>query len=560
MKARIVYEDRREEIVDVLLSGDGDAQVCTLPKERVGEQAAYIDFLYDYFTAKAGDPGYFITDMNVDGTLLTRFTAREDGEMSRSFSAVACYGWNRGEDGILGIVTGMRLDFGMVLTVKDGGYAAYPRFFIDGDAPEEDIRAEYHFLRDGSYSAMAREYRRYQLTAGGCVPLKERVEADPRLKKSAEGISVRIRMGWKPAPSPVENQTPETEPPMHVACTFAQAGRIAEALYASGVRSAELCLVGWNYGGHDGRFPQIFPPDPRLGGEEKLRELIRRTKALGYNIVCHDDATAAYTIADCFDEEYLLKTKDGGLYARPYCWSGGRPYKICPRRQYERFEQVNQPKLKELGFQGIHYIDVITILPVLKCYDKNHPLTRRQSGEWYRKTMKLSRELFGGFSSESGYDFAAAEMDAVLYPQFAVGKPLAPLCDELVPFWQMVYHGIILYNPCTYTLNYGAKGIRNRLKYFELGGRPLVCFNANFASDNRWMGDEDMLCDTEEHLRTSIQKIQAMAEDYARLEPERYAFIESHQKLADGVYCTTYSNGTVVTVDYNRETFRIQRR
>ena len=40
MKARIVYEDRREEIVDVLLSGDGNVQVCTLPKERVGEQAA----------------------------------------------------------------------------------------------------------------------------------------------------------------------------------------------------------------------------------------------------------------------------------------------------------------------------------------------------------------------------------------------------------------------------------------------------------------------------------------------------------------------------------------
>ena len=35
MKARIVYEDRREEIVDVLLSGDGNVQVCTLPKERM---------------------------------------------------------------------------------------------------------------------------------------------------------------------------------------------------------------------------------------------------------------------------------------------------------------------------------------------------------------------------------------------------------------------------------------------------------------------------------------------------------------------------------------------
>ena len=113
--------------------------------------------------------------------------------------------------------------------------------------------------------------------------------------------------------------------------------------------------------------------------------------------------------------------------------------------------------------------------------------------------MDLSRELFGGFSSESGYDFAAAGMDYVLYTQFAVGKPKEKLCDELVPFWQSVYHGIIMYNPCTYTLNYEAKGAKNRLKYFEMGGRPLVCYNANFASDNRWMGEEDMLCDSEEN-------------------------------------------------------------
>lgn len=559
MNARIVYEDHKEKIVAVQLAQEGEVQVCTLPKEWMREGVAYVDFLYDYFTAKAGDPGYFITDMNIDGVLLTRFTAREDCEMKRDFSALACYGWNRGNEGILGIVTGMRLDFGMVLGVKDGMYYTYPRFFIDGDEPEEDIRVEYHYLQDGRYGAMARLYRQHQLTVGGCVPLKERTEADERLKKSSEGISIRIRMGWKPAPSPVENQTPETEPPMHVACTFERAGQIVDALYDSGIRNAEICLVGWNYGGHDGRFPQIFPPDPRLGGEEKLKELIRKTKELGYNIVCHDDATAAYTIADCFDEEYLLKTKDGKLHARPYCWSGGRPYKICPRRQYELFECVNQPKLKALGFEGIHYIDVITILPVLKCYDKNHPLTRRESGEWYRKTMDLSRELFGGFSSESGYDFAAAGMDYVLYTQFAVGKPKEKLCDELVPFWQIVYHGIIMYNPCTYTLNYEAKGAKNRLKYFEMGGRPLVCYNANFASDNRWMGEEDMLCDTEEHLRESIGRIKRMAEDYESMRQERYAFIEGHEKLDDGVYCTTYSNGTRVTVDYNKETFQIQR-
>lgn len=187
-----------------------------------------------------------------------------------------------------------------------------------------------------------------------------------------------------------------------------------------------------------------------------------------------------------------MKNKDGSLHARPYCWSGGRPYKICPRRQYEKFETENQKKIKALGFEGIHYIDVITILPILKCYDKNHPTNKKEGAEWYRKTMKLARETFGGFSSESGYDFAAEYLDYAMYSNFAMGKDeKIPMSDEIVPFWHLVYHGIILYNPCTFTLNYPAKGEKNRLKLIELGGRPLICYYANFATDNRWMGDED---------------------------------------------------------------------
>ena len=33
--------------------------------------------------------------------------------------------------------------------------------------------------------------------------------------------------------------------------------------------------------------------------------------------------------------------------------------------------------------------------------------------------------------------------------------------------------------------------------------------------------------------------------------------MENHEKLADGVYRTTYSDGTVFTVDYNRETYTV---
>ncbi len=559
MKSRFVWENGEEKIIDTEITEADWGFTARIDKQHI-HGVSYVDFMFDYFTASVGEEGFFVTNHQVGGTYLTRFTEREDMEKFTDFSFVGCYGFGRKTDGILGIVTTLRCDFGMVLGVKDGRYYTWPRFLIDGDKADEDIVVEYHFLKEPGYSGMARLYREYMLTRRGCVPLKERCAADKRLAKAADSIEVRVRQGWKPAPSPIPFQTPENEPPMHVACTFDRVGDIAREFKRQGLPEAEFCLVGWNAKGHDGRFPQIFPVEPLLGGEEKLKELIREVQDLDYGIVCHDDATAAYTIADCFDEEYLLKNKDGSPYLRPYCWSGGRPHKICPKRQYERFEVPNQKKIAELGFEGIHYIDVITILTVLKCYDPEHPLNRNESAGWYKKIMELSRRNFGGFSSESGYDFAAESMDYCMYADFKLGYDnTEELCDEMIPFWHMVYHGIILYNPSTFTLNYATKGKKNRLKCLEVGGRPLVCYYANFASDNNWMGREDFLCDTEEQLVDSVAKIKTMAEDYDLLKPERYEFIDSHHKLQDNVYETVYSNGTRVIVDYDKETFEIIR-
>ena len=110
------------------------------------------------------------------------------------------------------------------------------------------------------------------------------------------------------------------------------------------------------------------------------------------------------------------------------------------------------------------------------------------------------------------------------------------------------------------TLNYTAKAVKNRLKFFEWGGRPLVCYFANFATDYNWMGKEDFLSTTDEDLKDSVSKIKQMSEDYEELKPERFEFINNHEKISDGVYCTTYSNGTKVIVDYNNENYKIERK
>lgn len=555
MKARIVLKNGNTEIREVMFR-DG---LASLGADEIPKECEYVDFLYDHFNAETGENGYFVLPFGAqDGIYITRFTPRKDTEFESVFSCMGCYGYYNGSTGILGIMEGMRYDYSMVAGVKNGHYYAFPRYHLDCDPAYEDISIRFLTLTDGDYSAMGRAYREYQLANRGCVPLRERTAGDERLRRSIDGINVRIRQGWKPVPSPVEEQTPETEPEMYASCTFDRACDIVDEFRRQGIEKTEFCLVGWNIGGHDGRFPQLFPVEPKLGGEEKLRRLIRHAQENGYTIVCHDDATAAYRIADCWDEEYILKNKDGTLYKRPKLWGGGRPYKVCPQRQYERFETQNMPKIAQLGFEGIHYIDVMTILELLKCYDPEHPCTRRDSAEWYRKIMRLARRTFGGFSSESCYDYAAAELDYVMYATFHLdntGKP--DIADEHIPLWEIAYHGIIAYNPGTFTLNYTAKKEKNRLKFFEYGGRPLVVFYANFASNDHWMGLEDMLCDTDEQLHDSVSRIKRMADDYELLKCVRYAFMDSHCELAPGVFRTTYSNGVSVTVDYNTEKFEI---
>ena len=116
-------------------------------------------------------------------------------------------------------------------------------------------------------------------------------------------VMIRVRCGWKPAPPQILHQTLENEPPMRVACDIDRVGDILDELKVQGVDKAEICLVGWNVKGHDGRWPQALP--------------------------------------------------------------------VC----------------EELGFKGIHYIDVLGVVYPRNCYHKEHPVTFPQSVEYARTIL-----------------------------------------------------------------------------------------------------------------------------------------------------------------------------
>lgn len=505
----------------------------------------------------AGTPGYWV---NSDGELGT-FKARErDGARRSGRPHMPFFGAVLPEGAFVAIVTGMPYNYSFTAELKKGVYELSMAYDFHMEDVYEDLAVSFVPLAgaEADYAGMARAYRAYQLKRGAVKPLRERAKAQPILDYAARWPEVRVRHAWKPVPSPVPDQTVKDEPPVKPVITFERFKEIADAFKRQGIGGAEFCLVGWNVGGHDGRWPQVFPVEPSLGGEAKLREAIAYAQGLGYEVVAHGNHRDAYLIADSWDAEYIReKNADGTLRRGRTTWGGGRMYTICPQRAYERFALQQMPMVRALGFRGLHYLDVYSCVGAERCDDPRHPLNERQSAAWVGHILQLGRDTFGGIASEGSYDQNAGQLDYVLYVSFARPFDAATykgLVDRLVPMFQLVYNGIILSNPYTTTVNAPLKGRASELKTIEFGGRPSFYFYANFLTPGKgknWMGDEDLTCATDDELARSVAAIKRGVDAYQKVWRLQYEYMEGHDELAPGVYRTRYADGTRVYVNYN---------
>lgn len=527
--------------------------IIFISAEDIPEGLEYIEIADESFCAKSGDEGYYvIADVGAKGSRLVMFNDKSDGERIYQQNLMPIFGIKKQDSCLLGIGVGYRHEMHVVFGVKDGEYYFRLRYDLKNLKPYEDISVKLVELgEDAGYSEMAVAYRNYQLDRGECTPLSEKIKEREAVKYAMESPEIRIRMGWKPAPPEIMEQTVENEPEMHVACTFERVQDLIDELKAQGVDKAQICLVGWNKSGHDGRWPQMFPVEEKLGGEEGLRKLIKYAQDNGYKIVCHTNSMDCYSIADTFSEDIVIKKQDGSLAINDMGWSGGRDYWLCPTKALELAE-TDLPKVRDLGFEGIHYIDVMAVVPLRWCFDKNHPSNSAQTLKSYHEIMKLSQELFGGYSSEGVFDFAAKYLDYGLYVSWPEEEN--DMVDVVIPLWPMVYHGITLYNPTTNTVNYPIKDKKQRLLVEEYGARPAFYIYSGFlqgSNQDDWLGKEDLFINTDEQLKYSVSKIKEAYDNYKKVMHLQTEYIVKHEITDENVRKVTYSDGTKITVDYN---------
>ena len=509
------------------------------------------------FKVPVGSEGYFLlpnmrSSSSCGGLIFFRKRPAITEEYNESF-AIPLVGVTTGEKALMAVVTACRYDYKLLVEVKDGFYNLS---FVFAGCHENPVIKLFNLEgKDANYAGMARAYRNYQLATGACKPLKERIVNNPVLEESTRAIMVRMRMGWKPVPPDVLEQTEENEPPMLTAITFARAEEILRRCKEKGIKHAEFCLVGWQKGGHDGAFPDLFPINDVFGGEAGLRKLLATAQELNYPMAAHTNLIDSYSFSKRVSPQDWLVDPDG-TYHLGGKWGGGQSYYLCPECACKKFAAEDFKNLWDLGFRGTHYLDVASIKQPDACYSPDHPLTKEENAAWRNRIFAMAREVFGAVSSEGSIDFCAGDLDFVLYVNFGIQLSNAPvLCERLIPFWSLVYHGIITANCAYSTVNEMVKDDPDLWLYnLEWGGRPTAYFHSKFRPTTDGVA-ADMRCATDEELEQGVTALAARAAEFDKLAYLQLEYIEEHDEIAPGVIRECYSDGTVIVINRSAETF-----
>ena len=205
------------------------------------------------FKMKAGDEGYYLVpgDEKASGTALIRFKELCENEKinvdnpSLSFFAVA------DKDATNVVMIENNYLYNLIAEYEDGTYRIYVKVTTSAQPVADDFALRVMTLPSGAdYNDVAKAVRNYRLELGEIKPLADKCREREILEYARLHPLVRVRMGWKPVPPDILSQNPENEPPMHVACTFADVRALADKMKRRGIKGAEISLVGWNAKGH----------------------------------------------------------------------------------------------------------------------------------------------------------------------------------------------------------------------------------------------------------------------------------------------------------------------
>ena len=557
-RVEITGADGKTIIKTFELSQNADGSThFKMPKADIPADAKEVRVIPEFMSAKTGDKGFWIFPRGEMG-----YFTQQNGSYINTRVEMPIYAMQSPRGTYMGYVKTLRFEYIMQARARNGKYEVMPVFRPArmGFAPYEDIVIDYYKLdaAENDYSEIGRTFRKMRLDSGFMTPIKERMKTRKWLEDMALSVPIRIQFHAAKTADKVkdETQTPANEPPLKVVMSFEKSVEFAKAIKDAGVDKIAICSAGWQSGGYDGRFPQLFPINRELGGEAALKKYTKAIYDMGFQVAAHTNSTDCYQVADIWSDDLPCKNPDGSMQ-RGGVWCGGRAYNLCTKRIWQLCLRDQLKQVREMGFDGSHYIDVFSAVYPNFCCDKNHPATRKEMGDIQVEIAKYCCGIFGGFSSECGYDHLAGQMDYCNYVSDTMRR-LAnnpnKMVSEIVPLWEIVYHGVVLSTPDRHLQNHtrgnplyknlssadlrfmvgdGITDPKKSLKIVEFGGRPIF-YTSAFRD---------------------IPYIKKAFDEFKPVRHLQFEYMRAHSKIAEGVYLTEYENGERTVCNYNDTPF-----
>ena len=408
---------------------------------------------------------------------------------------------------------------------------------------------KYSFVKDCDYNDLCKIYRNYVIEKGRFKSLAEKAVKTPSIDQligSAflhKGIKTQVMTNsdFYDAENPDKNNhlTP-----------FSVRTEEIKKFHELGVEKLYLHLDGWAEPGYDNQHPDYLPACEKAGGWKAMKELSDTMHECGYLFGIHDQYRDYYYAAKTFDENFATRLADGTIpsHAR---WAGGPQTYLCAT-QAPFYVKRNFTEIMDNGIKlDCAYLDVFTCNEGDECSHPWHKMTRRECYE-YRNTCfeyLLSKGILP--SSEEVNDWAIPSLVFCHYApyDFMLDRPGSPKKGIPVPLFNLVYHDCLI-EP--WMMDKVSEEEDYMLYAVLIGGAPYLVRDCAYQNtDGSFAGGVEI--SIEDQIKR-CKVVSDLHEKVAKCEMVRHEMVDGNPE----VQRTTFADGTVVTVDFQAQTYQIR--
>lgn len=405
-----------------------------------------------------------------------------------------------------------------------------------------DRRTIYTFLTgaDADYVGMGKAYRDYLMKSTGAKKLPaDEGRTDPFNISVYHGSSERGMFGRKTA----------------AVTTFSQAKSMLEELHAADVDSMQLSLVGWNEGGeYPGLLPKRLPPDKSYGSIGDLRNLTDYAGSIGVSVQLFDNVFEATSKENGFNPRedavrsikgFVIESKGNPLDPNSYHY-----YLVNPKVSADYLREA-LPSYREWGIDGVALYSLYAE-GLSSDYNHNNVFPRERTKQAHNDMLDMAKQELGKASFGSAYAYLLGHADFL--HNFPIRGGFDLFNGETVPFYPIAVHGLVGYSGSLVNGYINEK--LDRLKHIEYGAIPAYELTWGATSDLKYSNARwHILSSRFDNWKEPIVKEYNQYRE--QIGSSMGLLMEGHEKLAPGIYRTTYEGGLQVIVNYTDRPYQL---